>query len=206
MATPNTGQDTGVAEPSEYKTGVAKPNEVSSAAKPTMLADGVAKPTTPPTIATTLRQYAANVTHAEAFGSTPNDYDLIMPLAGNLLKRQTNLLSHRSQEATVKKLFADITKLREWQSAAHPTHQQRDAMTKLGLDWHVPQTAHGKRLPPHLVAWNLEKEFMHTAQRLLENKTPFGNKRCATKPVQDDDAVRDNTDDAKQKQQKRSKA
>ena len=62
-------------------------------------------------------------------------------------------------------------------------------MMKLGSDWHAPQKAHGKKRIPIEVAKNLEKEFIDTAQRLLENKTPFGVNRRAAKPAHDDDAA-----------------
>ena len=70
--------------------------------------------------------------------------------------------------------------------AARPTNKQRDDMTKLGSDWKVPQKSHGKKRDPGEVAKDLEKEFMETAQRLLENKTPFGHTRGAAKSTHDD--------------------
>ena len=100
------------------------------------------------------------------------------------LKNLTDALSCRAHEATVKNLLSATTNLREWQTAVSPTHKQRDAMTKLGSDWHVPQKTCGKKRTPIEVAKGLEEQFIETAQRMLEKRTPFGYKRGA-----DDDSA-----------------
>ena len=69
--------------------------------------------------------------------------------------------------------------------AARPTNKQRDDMTKLGADWNVPQKSWARKNPGE-VAKDLEKKFMETAHRLLENKTPFGHTRGAAKSTHDD--------------------
>ena len=144
-----------------------------------MLAGGVAKPTAPTTI--------DNAAEPSSGIDKPTGATDLEP--SMLLKKLTDILSNRAHEAGVKKLLSDTTILREWQTAAHPTNNQRDQMMKLGSDWHVPQKAHGKKRFPGDVAKNLEKEFIDTAQRMLENKTPFGVKRGAAKPASDDDAA-----------------
>ena len=154
----------------------AKPAEYQ---KPAMLAGGVAKPTAPTTI--------DNASEPSNGIAKPTGAEDLEPSV--LLKKMTDILSYRAHEAGVKKLLSDTTKLREWQTAAPPTHNQRDAMMKLGSDWHVPQKAHGKKRLPVDVAKNLEKEFIDTAKRMLESKTPFGDKRGAAKPACDDDAA-----------------
>ncbi len=63
-------------------------------------------------------------------------------------------------------------------------------MTKLGSDWHVPQKSHGKKRDPVEVAKDLEKEFINTTKRLLENRTPFGHTRGAAKSAHGDHAAR----------------
>ena len=105
-----------------------------------------------------------------------------------ILKKLTAMLSHRSSEASVKKLLSDATILREWQLTTPPTHKQRDAMMKLGRHWHVPQKAHRKTRSPTEVAQDLEEKFIHTARQLTENKTIFT--RSAAKPTQHGDATR----------------
>ena len=90
-------------------------------------------------------------------------------------------LSSRAGEAAVKKLLADAAQLQAWQNAASPTNAQRDAMTKLGSDWHVPQKIAGKKRKPEEVAKDLEKEFTDTAQRLLQKAQFFTAKHSAAK-------------------------
>lgn len=176
--------------------GAPKPTEPQKLASDSaMLVSGVVKPSARTNADDTTGTASDVNQHAGPDDTASNEYEQCE--AQNLLKRQTDMLSHRAHEAGVKKLFTDITKLREWQSTTRPTNKQRDAMMKLGSDWHVPQKAHGKKMPPNIVAWNLQTEFMHTAQRLLENKTPFDNKRRATKPAHDDDEVPDDTNEAK---------
>ena len=103
--------------------------------------------------------------------------------ASVLLKNMTDLLSSRGNEIGVKKLLPDTAKLRAWQNAVRPTNNQRDAMMKLGSDWQVPQKVDGKKRKPADVAKDLEKEFIGTAGRLLENKSPFGGKRGDANPA-----------------------
>ena len=161
----------------------------SSAAKPAerqktdadtaMLAGGVTKPTAPTTI-----DNASELSSGVAKPTVTKDLEPSV-----LLQILTDMLSCRAQEAGVKKLLSDTAKLREWQTAAHPTHKQRDAMTKLGSDWHVPQKSHGKKRGPVEVAKDLEKEFINTAKRLLENRTPFGHTRGTAKSAHGDRAA-----------------
>jgi len=105
-----------------------------------------------------------------------------------ILKQLTDMLSHTSSKASVKKLLSDATILREWQLTSPPTHKQRDAMMKLGSHWHVPQKAHRKKRSPTEVAQDLEEKFIHTARQLTETKTIFTS--SASKPTQHGDATR----------------
>jgi hypothetical protein len=142
----------------------AKPTEYQElAADSAMLAAGVVKPG-----ALTILDSAPGTSS----GATKlTDTEDLEPSV--LLQNLTDMLLCRAKQAGVKKLLSDTSTLREWQAAARPTNKQRDAMMKLGSDWHVPQKAHGKKRLPVQVAKNLEKEFIDAAQRLLENKTPF---------------------------------
>ena len=103
-----------------------------------------------------------------------------------LLKNLTDILSQRANRTHIKKLISDTATLQEWQAAACPTHKQRDAMMKLGSDWHVAQKENGKKRVPIEVAKNLEKEFIAAAQRILADATPFAIKRGAEKTTQDE--------------------
>jgi len=102
------------------------------------------------------------------------------------LKQLTDRLAHRSSEASVQKLLLDATILREWQLTTPATHQQRDAMLKLGSHWHVPQRANYKKRKPAEVARELEEKFIHAARQLAENETIFT--RRAAKRTQEGDA------------------
>lgn len=97
------------------------------------------------------------------------------------LQNMADVLSKRKSEANVKKLLADAAILQTWQTTVHPTHEQRDVMMKLGSDWHVPQKLRGKKRKPVHVAEDLEKEFIATAKRYLENKSLFGDRTPADK-------------------------
>ena len=55
-----------------------------------------------------------------------------------------DIFAARSHETRVKKLLSDVATLRAWQCEAHASHNIRDAMTKLGSEWKVPQKARGK--------------------------------------------------------------
>ena len=141
-----------------------------------MLANGVVKPVALTTV--------DNASGTSKGVTKRTDAEELEPSA--LLKNLTDMLSCRAKEAGVKKLLSDTATLREWQAADRPTNNQRDAMMKLGSDWHVPQKSHGKKIIPVEVAKKLEKEFIDTSQRLLESKTPFAIKRGGEKPTHDD--------------------
>ena len=97
--------------------------------------------------------------------------------ASTTLQNMTDMLSNRKNETNVKKMLSDTATLKAWQKAASPSNEQRDAMMKLGSDWHVSQKINGKKRKPAKVAEDLQKELIATTKRLLEYKTPFGNKR-----------------------------
>ena len=96
-----------------------------------------------------------------------------------------DIFAERSAETRVKKLLSDVATLRAWQSEAHPSHQVRDAMAKLGSEWNVPQKAAGKKRAPHDIAADLEHEFLAFAQRLLLKTNPFSAPRNDAKPSSD---------------------
>lgn len=99
------------------------------------------------------------------------------------LKDMTDILSTRRLEARCKKLLSEVGKLREWSDAAAPTHKQRDAMIKLGKDWHVPQRLHGKKRNPADVAKDLEQQFIAIARRLLVDNCPLTIYSGAAEPT-----------------------
>ncbi len=84
--------------------------------------------------------------------------------------------AHISHERRVKALLADSATLLAWQTQARTrkaTHEARDAMTKLGSSWNVPQKAIGKKRPTAEIAADLETEMLAYAKRLLTKTTPF---------------------------------
>ena len=64
------------------------------------------------------------------------------------LDNLSEIFAIRGKEAHVRKLLSDAATLRAWQSEAHPSNQERDAMTKLGSDWNVPQKKSRKEESP----------------------------------------------------------
>ena len=80
-------------------------------------------------------------------------------------------------------MLSDTATLQAWQKTAFPSHEQRDAMMKLGSDWHVPQKNNGQKRKLAEVAEDLQKQLIRTAKRLLEYRTPCGNKRGHANPL-----------------------
>ena len=79
----------------------------------------------------------------------------------------------------MKKLLADVATLRAWQTEEPASNEKRDAMTKLGSKWNVPQKVAGKKRPPSEIAADLEREILAFAERLWHKKTPFFiNAKC----------------------------
>ena len=96
-----------------------------------------------------------------------------------------DIFADRSEETRVKQFLCDVATLRAWQSQAHPSNKIRDAMTKLGSKWNVPQKAARKKRAPQDLASDLEQEFLAYAQRLWKKSNPFSKKRSAGKPPSD---------------------
>ena len=101
---------------------------------------------------------------------------------GNLNKASAG----RCNEAHVRRFLFAVDTLQAWQSEARPSHKVRDAMTKLGSEWNVPQKTSGKKRAPADVAKDLERELLATARRLLDRTNPFSRKRGIAEPTQDD--------------------
>ena len=121
-------------------------------------------------------EWESNASSAEKLASSP-ERDLHMTISS-----LADIFAQRSEETRVKKLLSDVATLRAWQTEAHASHKIRDAMTKLGSEWNVPQKAAGqKRLPPEIAA-DLEREFLAFAERLWNKKIPFASTRSAVKP------------------------
>ena len=96
------------------------------------------------------------------------------------------LFASRANEPRVQKLLLAAATLRKWQTETRSSNIVRDAMTKLGSDWHVPQKKSGKKRAAADVASDLERELLATAHRLVEKKCPFLGKRSAAKPARED--------------------
>ena len=97
-----------------------------------------------------------------------------------------HIFAQRSEETQVKKLLSDVATLRAWQTEEHASHKIRDAMTKLGSEWNVPQKAARKKRPPSEIAADLEREILAFAERLWHKKTPFfSSMESAVKPLPD---------------------
>ena len=129
---------------------------------------------------TDAEQPRGNASSAEML-ATPTEHVHEINLA-NLNK----LFESRGNETRVHKLLSGAATLRAWHSEVNPSNKLRDAMTKLGSDWNVPQKICGKKRAPADVAKDLEKELLATAQRLMEKTNPFLGKRRAAKPTRED--------------------
>ena len=132
------------------------------------------------------RERQGNASSAEKPGTSPqcDPHMTIISLA--------HIFAQRSEETRVKKLLSDVATLRAWQTEEHASHKIRDAMTKLGSEWNVPQKAAGKKRPPSEIAADLEREILAFAERLWHKKSPFFiNGKCC-KAFAGEYATRDN--------------
>lgn len=82
-------------------------------------------------------------------------------------------LETRKNEPNVNKWLRDVSTLQAWRRDQRASNEMRDAMTKLGSQYHVKQKQQGKKRQPSDVAADLEREFKIIAKRLLERQTPF---------------------------------